>query len=255
MSNVMAQKNEQEDFGSPKKVALDLEGFRRRWPAPVLAIWEEGPRYLGVRIEVSAGLDQAYFRPGQYVTLKWQGEVRFFVIAHRSTRGEKHYWEFLIDRQGFFGESLQAQEPGVILEVSAPEGSGFLEEVSPGEAILFCTGSGVATMRPLIEAWLGSKSRPEKISLFVGVESLKELPYGALLKEWTRAGVELYLAIGSSSTGPRFVQELFLEARQDRKLDLEKAHFFLSGAPVMVSAVRATLAPLGIDAERIHTNL
>lgn len=241
-----------------RKPSLPPEAFRERSSFPILRIWEEGRENFGLELEVSEEFDQAYRSPGQYVTLRLPGmKARFFVIAARPERGR---WEFLIDRDGGFGQALEGLKVGDLIEISLPEGPGFsLEEAVGKKALLFSTGSGVATVRSLLEAWLRRESskRPEKIVLYHGEEAPGVGTYEALFAKWRREGVVIHRAFASGAEEEEgevvsgFVQEAF----QAHPEELEEVFVYLSGAAVMIDAVTELLTSRGLREERLKTNL
>lgn len=230
------------------------ESRRVRRPFRVEAHWDESPRYVGIRIRVDDEFARAYRRPGQYVTLKVEGwPARFFVIADRP---EFHLWEFLVNREGELGPVFDRMAVGASLRVSLPEGCGFDHEETAGKvATLFCTGSGVATMRPLIERWLQSDSqRPDTIALYYGERRASDFAYDELLDEWAQRGVEVYRAVEHSKgdeTSYRYVQHAF-DAHHP---PMDDAFVYLSGAPVMIQMVADKLLHLGVAPSRVKVNI
>lgn len=213
----------------------------------------ESSRHLAMQIRVDAEFAQAYRRPGQYVTLKVEGwPARFFVVAGRP---EEQVWEFLVDRRGELGPMLERLSVGDELSVSLPEGVGF----DPGEAagkvaMLFCTGSGVATMRPLLQCWLDGDEAPQTVALYYGEQRPDNFAYEALLKRWESKGIDVYRAVedGGNKTVPyRYVQHAF----DDRHPPLGDGFVYLSGAPVMIQMVARKLMAMGVAPSRVKINI
>ena len=232
-----------------------VEAHRERERAEIVGLWEEGRKNYGLEVQVSAKWDRAYRCPGQYVTLRLPGmRARFFVIARRSDPGR---WEFLIDREGGFGQALGERQVGDPVEVSAPEGEGFDAQEAAGKvALLFCTGSGVAAVRSLVATWLvaSEESRPREVVLYYGEEEEGVGTYEALFREWKQEGVQIHFAVergkrdGEVTVG--FVQDAFRAYR----VPLEEAVIYLSGAPVMIEAVKALMESEGVSPEQMKTN-
>ena len=230
------------------------ESRRVRRPVRIEAHWEESPRYLGIRLRVDDEFARAYRRPAQYVTLKVPGwPARFFVIADRP---EFDLWEFLIDRNGELGPVFEKMDVGASLRVSLPEGSGFdPEEAQDKVATLFCTGSGVATMRPVIDCWLRVGAvRPREIALYYGEHRIDDFAYGELLDRWENEGLQIYRAVEQcEETGEsfRYVQHAF-DAHHP---PMDDAYAYLSGAPVMIQMVADKLLHLGVAPSRVKVNI
>lgn len=226
------------------------EAGRTRRAFSVVATGSQGARHGTLEIAVDEAFDSAYSRPGQYVTLGiGDGEPRFYVIASRVRR---QHWEFLIDRRGQLGPELTALSVGDEVVVSRPEGQGFKTSPPPQRALLFCTGSGLATMRPLIESWLGGGDRPEQIALYYGERKRTDFAYTDLLEGWRdREGVSVFLVAETDQPGQRYVQQAFAADHPP----LAQAVAYLSGASVMIRTVSQVLMARGIAPGNLRTNI
>ena len=218
--------------------------------------WNEGRRYVGLKVRVDDEFCAAYRRPGQYVTLKVDGwPPRFYVVA---ARPEPNCWEFLVDRRGEIGPEIARLQEGDDLLVSLPEGMGFDPGEAAGEAAaLFCTGSGVATMRPLVEWWLDDeKMRPAAISLYYGEREGGDFAYESLLERWSGEGVQVHRAVETQASEQfphRYVQHAYrAEPPETNDTDL---YAYLSGAPVMIQIVAETLLNEGVPPSRVKVNI
>lgn len=220
--------------------------------------WEVSQRHLGLQLRVDKEFAAAYRRPGQYVTLKVEGwPARFFVIA---SRPEDDLWEFLIDRKGELGPVLEKIEVGETLQVSLPEGAGFdAREAGGAVAMMFCTGSGVATMRPLIRCWLNAgEAAPSEMVLYYGEREGGDFAWTDLLAQWRDRGIKVYRAVedvnaqvAGSEIPYRYVQHAF-EAEHP---PVQDAFAYLSGAPVMIQMVAGKLLRLGLAPSRVKINI
>ncbi len=227
------------------------EAERVRRPFPVVARREEGERHLALQVEVDRQFDQAFERPGQYVTLAGEGSPpRFYAIASRIEAGR---WEFLVDRKGEIGSALVDLEVGDELSVSLPEGRGFeIAQPLGATALLFCTGSGLATVRPLVEAWLDGPKRPAEIALYYGERRVADFAYNSLLASWqSEVGVQVHLAAEETAQAHRYVQQAFADAHPP----LDDVYVYLSGAAVMVKLVAEEVLNRKIPVGRIKLNI
>lgn len=249
-----------EDFGSRSEARREplrpVEAHREREKAEIVRLWEEGRKNYGLELQVSEELDRAYQRPGQYVTLRLPGmKARFFVIA---TRPGERRWEFLIDREGGFGQALADLRVGDRVEVSQPEGRGFEVQEAVGRvALLFCTGSGVATIRGLVEAWLerGEEGRPKEMVLYYGEEEAGVGTYEELFEQWKRRGVRIHRAVERGGEEPSVTIGHVQNAFEAHRAPLEDAVIYLSGALVMIEAVSALMERAGVEPGRVKTNI
>lgn len=215
----------------------------------------QGPLYISIEVRVDEEFAEAYRRPGQYVTLKLSGwPARFYVIA---SRPETDRWEFLVERKGELGPALAALSPGDEVLVSIPEGVGFDPVEARGKvATLFCTGSGVATMRSLIEEWLAAdeEHRPRQMVLYYGEVDWEDFAYQKLLDNWESRGVQVYRAV-EEQTGDRLGFRYVQHAFDHYHPEMEDAFVYLSGAPVMIQMVAQKLLRLGVATPRVKINI
>lgn len=235
--------------------AAPPEARRVRRRFEVVDRWDESGRYVGMHVQVDEEFAAAYRRPGQYVTLKVAGwPARFYVVA---SRPEEDVWEFLVDRRGELGPVLQDLDVGDDLLVSMPEGVGFDVRESAGHAsVVFCTGSGVATVRPLIERWLAADDQktPRTIALYYGERRADHFAYDRLLEQWEDEGVAVHRAVETDDTDEfphRYVQHAFEADRPE----VDEAFAYLSGAPVMIQIVVEKLLDLGVLPTRVKVNI
>ncbi|MGM0555474.1 MAG: hypothetical protein ACQEVA_03750 [Myxococcota bacterium] len=233
------------------------EAERRRQPFRVLEIWRESHTYLGLRVEVDdPEYLQSYTRPGQYVTFQYGGlDPRFLVIANAPDTGDS-YWEFLIDDDGDLGEAVDQLEAGEDVVLSPAEGSGYPSADLAGHHILmFTTGSGIASMRPVIQYWAQRREgAPDALALYYGEVAEEDFAYMREFPDWRTSGVRLFRAIEETphpEKGYRYVQHAF----DDDDPNLDHAYIFVSGAPIMMEMIITKLVGLGVDPERIFTNI
>lgn len=234
-----------------------IDAPRTRRTFPVEEVWEEGERYLGLRVPVGEEYQKAYRRPGQYVTLSpEQLDPRFLVIANAPESASDGGWEFLVDRETELGRSIDPLERGASLEISPPEGPGYpVDEVDGMDVLCFVTGSGIASIRPVLEYW-GTRDElaPETVALYYGESDHRDFAYREKLSEWADDGVRTFLCdagTGEETSEFQYVQHAF---REDDP-DLERSVVFIAGAPVMKRPVVELLVERGIPIDRIVTNV
>jgi NAD(P)H-flavin reductase len=232
------------------------EEERLRRAFPVLDVWQEGRNYLGVRVRVDEEFRASYERPGQYATFQFGAlEPRFLVIANAPSE-RQNYWEFLIDIDSELGEVSEQIEAGDEVVLSPAEGSGYPSVGLAGHHILmFTTGSGIASMRPVIQYWAARDAQaPDALALYYGELSEDDFAYAREFPDWRRAGVRLFRAVEDiphPEDGYRYVQHAF----EDDDPDLDDAFVFVSGAPIMMEMIIAKLIGLGVAPGRIYTNI
>lgn len=228
---------------------------RARRSFEVTAVWAEGPRYLALRAAIDdADFLDSHAHPAQYTTLQYGSlPPRYLVIASPPTTAPPS-WDFLVDRDTDLGEALAKVEPGHQVVLSPAEGSGYPIAPSPEHALLlFTTGSGVASMRPVIER-ARAAGLAHNITLYYGEQRCADFAWRAHFDAWRHDGVRLFLAAADAPAalgGYTYVQDAF-----DHDLPrLDDAHVLVSGAPVMIESVAARLLHAGVDQTRISTNI
>lgn len=231
---------------------------RKRYPAEIVQITPIGPRYIQLTIRVSETFASKYCRPGQYVTLSTGAlEPRFFVIASAPERSlNAHKLDFLLDADSEAGQSLGNLSIGSRLLVSEPEGAGYpADDVVGKHVLLFTTGSGIATMRGVLNYWAAhATNRPLSIVLFYGESTRADFAYIEEIEQWRRNGVRVYLTEdqrAEGEVGHRYVQDAFDEDRPA----LHDTVVFLSGAGIMMRIVSEKLLRLGLEPEHLYTNI
>ena len=239
--------------------ALAAHAERERWIGHIARLEPAGDPYLSLEVSMTPAQAARLRHPAQYTTLG-VGELapRFLVVAS-APAPELDRWRFLIKRDSTLGKALDSQGAvGQPLTVSAPEGPGFgvpgPQGPPPGEVLAFTTGSGIATIRPVLDHLL--LTHPEvlaRTTLHYGESHADHFAYPDALDRWRDAGCTIHLAAAhpAGRTSGRFVQETFTPEAHD----LRHAVALLSGAPIMMRIVSATLLRLGVRPKRLRVNM
>lgn len=237
------------------KPAIDLLARRTQTPATLVEIDERNPAFRRIVLAHSTPAFSEHFKhPGQYTTLTYGTlDPRFLVIASAPTELE-HQWEFLISRDSTLGKTINAGEALPIL-LSHPEGRGFDATLWSGQhpTLLFCSGSGFATMRTLLmHMALHAPNQLSQTTLYFGLNHPQHIPYAALLNHWSEAhGLNVHYAFDQHADGPRYVQHAF----EAHPKSLQTAHVALSGAPIMIRETAKYLMRQGLPFDRLHLNI
>jgi sulfhydrogenase subunit gamma (sulfur reductase) len=236
------------------------EASRRRQRFVVERVWREGARYTGVEVRIDEpDFLASYTMPGQYVTFQYGPiEPRFLVIASGPTAEQAgaERWEFLIDRDSDLGDVVDKLKPSHRVVLSPPEGSGYpAGDVAGGSVLIFTTGAGIASVRPVMEYW-GDRPEltPAKLAIYYGENDLVDFAYSDEFGAWRAMGARLYQAVENlpePEEGFRYVQHAF-EADEP---ELDQTQVFISGAPVMMELVIARLLRLGVPPEHLFVNV
>ena len=236
---------------------IPLDAPRERHSCIIEEVWDEGRRYIGLRVAVDQTERDAYTHPGQYVTLSPEHiKPRFLVIANAPDQPPEAGWEFLVDGKTDLGQSIDPLTSGSTLAISAPEGPGWpLDEVTGRPVLCFATGSGIASIRPLLQYWAHRTDlAPSQVTVYYGESEAGDFAYLDENAEWNRQGIRTFHCNGSAGDDTeefRYVQHAF-EADDP---DLEDAYVFLAGAPIMKRAIVERLIARDFPLDHIATNV
>lgn len=233
------------------------EAERVRQKFSVDRVWSEGERYRALRVQIdNAQFLASHTRPGQYVTFQCGSlEPRFLVLANAPGVDGDH-WEFLVDLDSDLGESILNLREGHHVRLSPAEGTGYpTDKLEAGSVLIFTTGAGVASVRPVLQHWrLHPERAPTNLAVYYGESDRDDFAYVQEFADWRAHGAHIFQAIENlpePEEGFRYVQHAF-EAHDPQ---LEGAQVFVSGAPVMMELVIAKLLRLGVSPEHVHVNV
>jgi NAD(P)H-flavin reductase len=198
------------------------------------------------------------FQAGQFVTLHVPGGEagahvrRSYSIASPTFRGEQVR---LIARQipgGQASEYFTRLSPGDPVSMAGPFGVFTLGESHPGDLVFGTTGTGIATIMPMIEELARMPERaPGRRLVYWGLRRAEDIFARDEIEDLCRrAGAELCIHL--SSAGPGW------EGRQGRingsvlalVLGLCAPVFYLVGNGAMVAEMRSSLVEYGVDRKR-----
>lgn len=231
---------------------------RRREAFVVARVWQEGARYTGLTVKIdNPDYHASYRTPGQYTTLKIAGdEPRYLVIANAPGGPTDAGWDFLVDMETELGEAAGGLRAGHRVWLSPAEGAGYpVEAVGRAPVLVFTTGSGIASVRPVLQYWqANADDAPTRVALYYGENAEADFAYAAEFADWQTWGASVFRAIESltdPTEGFQYVQHAF----DHHDPDIADTHVLLSGAPVMIERVAAKLMRLGVPPARLHTNI
>ncbi|MDO5659185.1 MAG: NADH:ubiquinone reductase (Na(+)-transporting) subunit F [Paracoccus sp. (in: a-proteobacteria)] len=154
---------------------------------------------------------------------------------------------------------LFALKPGDMVEASGPFGE-FHVQPTEREMVFIGGGVGMAPLRAMIHEQIG-QGTDRKITYFYGARSAGDLFYTDEFEQMARDNPNFRFipaltdpAPGDRWTGPvGFIHETVRRTMQDHPAP-EDCEYYLCGPPVMISAVLATLARLGVEPHSIFND-
>ncbi len=215
--------------------------------ATVLAIWDETPSMLGIRL-AAPSIEAAHRAPGQFLTLEASTPV-----AIASAPG--HGLELLIKKDGTAHELLGGVVAGAHIDVDGPSGHGYpLARHAGRDLVLLAAGSGIAPLRAVLQAILDERARWGAVTVYYGHRTAGEFAYRREAAAWQAAGVRLVEVVSGldpSWTGARGRVHDALAAAPP---PLAHAVAYVCGMAEMVADATATLTRLGLPAADVFRN-
>lgn len=192
-----------------------------------------------------------YDTPGQFVALSAEGQSpRFYALA--SHPRDLPRVEFLVGRALGPADALCACERGDHVAMSVASGAGYrMEMLRDREVVVFTTGTGLASVRPVIRD-LVDAGAASRVHLYYGATSAADFALSDEMDAWARAGAEVVRVCDDATDGPRFVQEAWIATHGEG--DATCAEYVVCGSRPMQAAVVAALEARGVAPEQVHFN-
>ncbi|HXK61253.1 MAG TPA: FAD/NAD(P)-binding protein [Acidobacteriota bacterium] len=197
------------------------------------------------------------FMPGQFAQVTIFGAGEFPASLPPSPTESETF--FTIRKVGTVTAAMHALKPGDRFAVRGPYGNGFPMEDYFGQNLVFVAGGiGLIPLRSCIVYALHNRERYQKIQVFYGARSPKDLMYLELLKEWERtAGFECHLTVDRKDNDWRgnvgVVGSLF--QKPGVELPVENTTVFVCGPPVMFRFVLKDLKAMGFEDRQMVSTL
>jgi sulfhydrogenase subunit gamma (sulfur reductase) len=197
------------------------------------------------------------FRPGQFAQVSLFGVGEFPASLPPSPTEEETF--FTIRQVGSCTAALHELKPGDRFGVRGPYGNGFTMDAYFGKSLVFVAGGiGLIPLRSCIVYALANRAKYDKIQIFYGSKTPKELMYVAKLKEWeSSAGVECHLTVDRGDEGWKghvgVVPSLF--KKEGVQVATENSVAFVCGPPIMFRFVIKDLLAMGMPETSIVSTL
>jgi len=197
------------------------------------------------------------FRPGQFAQVSLFGVGEFPTSLPPSPTEDETF--FTVRQVGSCTSALHHLNPGDKFAVRGPYGNGFPMEEYHGKNLVFVAGGiGLIPLRSCIVYALRNRERYQKIQIFHGAKTPKELMYVPNLHEWERTpGVECHLTVDRPAdawTGNLgVVGSLF--KKPGVQVPVENTIAFVCGPPIMFRFVIKDLLGMGFAEKNIVSTL
>ncbi len=197
------------------------------------------------------------FRPGQFAQVSLFGVGEFPASLPPSPTESETF--FTVRQVGTCTSALHQLRPGDVFGVRGPYGNGFPMERYAGKNLVFVAGGiGLIPLRSCIMYALAHREQYERIQIFYGSKTPKELMYIPKLREWERAaGIECHLAVDRGDDGWKghvgVVGSLF--KKPGVQVPVENTMAFVCGPPIMFRFVIQDLLAMGMPPKNIVSTL
>jgi NAD(P)H-flavin reductase len=197
------------------------------------------------------------FRPGQFAEVSLFGVGEFPTSLPPSPTEKETF--FTVRRVGSCTSALHELRPGSKFAVRGPYGNGFPMEQYYGKNLVFVAGGiGLIPLRSCIVYALQNRDKYQRIQIFHGAKTPKELMYVANLREWSTApGIECHLTVDRPEPGwtgnVGVVGSLF--QKPGVQVPVENTIAFVCGPPVMFRFVIRDLLGMGFQEQNIVSTL
>jgi ferredoxin-NADP reductase/MOSC domain-containing protein YiiM len=236
-------------------------GFRE---LTVAAITPESDSAISIRLEDPSGAPLPSARPGQWLTLRVQPDkqqrplLRNYSLSGPPGAG---YYRITVKRErdgavsGYLHTRLAV---GDQLDIAAPRGTFILDQTS-APVLLISAGIGATPVLAMLQALVQERSEREVWCLY-GARNGREHPFAAearaLIASLPRSHARVYYSSPNQTDleGRDFDRVGRLSGPLMSELHLPTdAEAYLCGPTAFMDEISASLAVLGIDASRIHT--
>jgi len=197
------------------------------------------------------------FRPGQFAQVSLFGVGEFPTSLPPSPTEDETF--FTVRQVGSCTSALHRLSPGDQFAVRGPYGNGFPMEEYHGKNLVFVAGGiGLIPLRSCIVYALQNRLRYQRIQIFHGAKTPKELMYVSNLHEWEQTpGVECHLTVDRATDGWKgnvgVVGSLF--KKPGVQVPVDNTIAFVCGPPVMFRFVIKDLLGMGFQERNIVSTL
>ena len=228
----------------------------------VVRIFEETPNVRTLRLASPDGSEVPFRHfPGQFVTFTVrpidQAVKRSYTIASSPTR--RDYLEVTVKREeyGTVSSFLHAVHEGDTLQVTGPSGNFTFVGEGANSIVLISGGVGITPMMGVLR-YLTDRSWSGSIFFVYGCRTDKDVIYREELEYLQRRYPNLALTIAANEAPadwPHARGQITKELLAEAVPYIQTRRVHLCGPPGMMSALKATLAEMGVPSDQIKTEI
>ena len=198
------------------------------------------------------------YLPGQFGELSIFGKGES-PIGIASSRTDKGYVEFTVQRAGVVTQELHSLEEGALMGIRGPMGNTWPLDVMEGKNLVL-VGGGFAftTIRSLIRYALDEKNRSRfgKITVVYGAREPGLLLYKEELALWKkRDDIEMHVTVDKGDADWKGKEGFVPAICKEVAPSPENALALICGPPIMIRFTLPEFFNLGFSKENIYTSL
>lgn len=220
-------------------------------PLPIAEVTRETHDTFTLGFDVS----EFRFAPGQFnmLYLFGVGEVAISMSGDPDRTGRIAH---TIRSVGTVTSAIGALEPGGVLGLRGPFGSGWpLDEARGRDVVIVAGGLGFAPLRPAIYHVLRRRADYGRIAILYGARTPDDLLYRNELDEWRAHGLPLRVTVDRAREAWRGDVGVVPALLPKLAIDPSSAVALVCGPEVMMRFTIRELERLGVGAERIFLSM
>jgi NAD(P)H-flavin reductase len=200
---------------------------------------------------------QSSFLPGQFAMISIVGAGEMAISLPPSPTENRLF--FTVRQVGKVTTAMHQLKPGDQFAVRGPYGNGFPMQKYFGQNLIIVAGGiGLIPLRSVIIYALANRDKYQKIQVFYGSRTPKDLMYTDNLREWEKdQGFECYLSVDRSEGDWKgnvgVVGSLF--KKPGVEMPIKNTTVFICGPPIMFRFVLQDLKAMGFNEENIVSTL
>lgn len=202
------------------------------------------------------GLSQPIgFSPGQYVSLRFPGELRFHAFSIASSPAKRQELELVVKKEREFTTRMLSSPPGTVFELLGPMGK-FMENPE-GDVVMIAGGVGVTPFLSAVRAARDGEDRRRQWWLFYSCRTRQDIVAEEELRKLHDLNDHVHVVFTLTRETPSgwdgelgHVDKAMLERHLGR---LDGKTFYTCGPGRLIDAMAAMLKEAGVPSERILT--
>jgi NAD(P)H-flavin reductase len=225
-------------------------------PVPCRIVSVEHELHDTYTLEIEPPGDDWSFLPGQYTMLYAFG-IGEVPISISGDPGDSTKIVQTIRAVGAVTDALVGLQPGDVVGVRGPYGTGWDTKAAEGRDVLIIAGGvGLAPLRPVVYDVLNHRGRFENVTLMYGARSPAELLFASQIREWRgRFDFEVLVTVDHADDTWRGPVGVVTSLIGRSSFDGETAVAFVCGPEVMMRFTIQALESKGLTDDRLYISM